>query len=133
MDANESFEKAAKAFRKASGYLAPGKNGCPRDHEGNLEPEVEHDWKIWCAAVDYMRTVTTIEVKAEKLDIKDDDIIVLTSPCGLDMENFDAFRGQFPKGKNNLFIILQTDEKISAMPEADMAEHGWYRREKTDG
>ena len=47
------------------------------------------------------------------------------------MENFDALRGQFPKGKNNLFIILQTDEKLSTMPEADMAVHGWFRKEKT--
>lgn len=49
MNASESFDIAARAFRNASGHLAPGKNGCTHS------PECEHDWKIWCAAVEYMK------------------------------------------------------------------------------
>ena len=55
MDANEAFEIAAKAFYKATGHLAPGKDGCKRGYNGDLDPEVAKEWKIWCAAVDYMR------------------------------------------------------------------------------
>lgn len=48
--ANESFEKAAAVFRKASGHLAPGKDGC------SYNPECMRDWKIWCAAIEYMKS-----------------------------------------------------------------------------
>ena len=48
-DANESFERAADVFYKATGFLAPGKDGCTRT------AEVEREWGVWCAAIDYMK------------------------------------------------------------------------------
>ena len=50
-DANESFERAAEAFRRATGYLAPGKHSifsCSED-----EVDRQRLWRVWCAAVEY--------------------------------------------------------------------------------
>lgn len=65
MDANESFEIAAAAFCKATGYLMPGKDGCPRDENGDLTPEVARDFKVWCAAIDYMKKAAPQEKARE--------------------------------------------------------------------
>jgi hypothetical protein len=55
MSANDSFESAAEAFYKATGNVMPGKIGCLRDGDGNLNPEVARDFQIWSAAIDYMK------------------------------------------------------------------------------
>jgi hypothetical protein len=55
MNLNDSFEEAAAAFYKATGYLMPGKDGCLRDEDGDLIREVELAFKAWCAAIEYMK------------------------------------------------------------------------------
>lgn len=49
MNASESFELAAAAFINVAGEPPPGKHGCTHT------PRVLKDWKIWCAAVEYMK------------------------------------------------------------------------------
>ena len=51
----DSFEEAAEAFYAATGNLMPGKDGCQRDENGDLTTEVAHDFKIWCAAIAYIK------------------------------------------------------------------------------
>lgn len=55
MNASESFEIAAEAFLKVTGKLPPGKHGCTHSSE------VLHDWKIWCAAVEYMKKCRPVD------------------------------------------------------------------------
>lgn len=64
-----SFEEAAEAFHKATGYLMPGKDvrAAMSDEE---ESERRELFKVWCAAIDYMRRPSG--VLAEALKDRDD-------------------------------------------------------------
>ena len=52
MDANDSFEIAAAAFRKVTGHLPPGK-----DVRYERPASVARDWELWCAAVECARAI----------------------------------------------------------------------------
>lgn len=57
MDANESFEKAAECFYKATGMLMPGKDICAAmGWTEEREEERQKMFKVWCAAIKYMRS-----------------------------------------------------------------------------
>ncbi len=58
MDADESFEIAAKAFYKATGMLMPGKDiGSGMGWSEEEEEERQKLFRVWCAAVAYMQRV----------------------------------------------------------------------------
>lgn len=132
MDANESFELAAEAFRAASGFLAPGKDGSGADYKGRLaESETARAWNIWCAAIEHFQSQAAHRIDLEKLDIKDGDLVVMKSDQPFDAEFFNALHGRIPDHKV-LFVNLGPNDEVSTIPEADMAAHGWYRKENTD-
>ena len=54
--ANESFERAAAAFHKVTGMLMPGKDiSAGAGWTEQCEEERRLLFKVWCAAIDYMR------------------------------------------------------------------------------
>ena len=56
-DANESFDREAEAFHKATGMLMPGKNiRAGADWTDDDEVERRKLFKVWCAGVDYVKT-----------------------------------------------------------------------------
>lgn len=50
-----SVDEAGMFFKQATGHIMPGIDGCRRDEEGNLDPEVDREFKVWCAAIAYMK------------------------------------------------------------------------------
>lgn len=54
---NQEFERAAKAFRKATGHLMPGKDVPAASWAGQeSEDERQKLFKVWCAAIEYMKS-----------------------------------------------------------------------------
>ena len=57
--ANDSFERAAKCFEKATGMIMPGKDiGAYSGWTEEQEEERRKLFKVWCAAIEYMRHPT---------------------------------------------------------------------------
>lgn len=73
MDANESFEQAAEAFYKATGHLMPGKSIAAAAYAGEeAEEERCRLFKVWCAAIEYMKrpggALSAAEQRAAELE-----------------------------------------------------------------
>ena len=70
IDANDSFERSAADFYRATGNLMPGKNGCPRDEDGELLPGVARDYKIWVEARGSVRDLSRKATEIELLEAR---------------------------------------------------------------
>lgn len=56
MNANERFEHMADAFRKATGYMAPGKSTSPEEGGGiEMETIRRELWTAFCAGARWAR------------------------------------------------------------------------------